>query len=96
MLGMSEFGTHLKVCLTEACKRVGASPNNIDFNKAGWYRDYTWTKVEANDYVEWMTDYLYNNTEARKELMTITSKHKGRCKSTAEFFSNMYLWTFSD
>ena len=50
--------SQLKEILTEMCRRVGADYDKIDFKKEGWFRDYTWTEEEQEDFHQWLGNKL--------------------------------------
>ena len=85
------MGEYTKIILNEMCRRVGTN-DNIDFKRNDWYTDYTWTQEQENEFVDWLTDYLYNNRDARQELMVFSHKDKKRCKGAAREFSANYGW----
>jgi len=82
---------YLKTIFTEMCNRVDADYDSIDFQKEDWYYQYEWTQEEENSFIEWVADYLYNNSEARKILYGIHIKNKKLCKKAAEGLI-FYCW----
>lgn len=48
----------LKEIMLEMCRRVGADYDKIDFKKEGWFRDYTWTEEEQEDFHQWLGNKL--------------------------------------
>jgi len=93
MRKQDQFGEHFSLILKEMFRRVGADYDTFDFDKEHWYNDYHWTIEENEDFINWLTDYLYNNSKARKELMSYTRKNKKACRSTASWFNLMWGWT---
>ena len=83
---------HLRIILKEMCKRVGADFNKINFNKHEWFMKHTWTEKELMNFKEWFINYLYENTEARKEIMMFPLKNKMRIRRTASWFILDYGW----
>jgi len=72
--------------ITKMCSIVGANPKDIDFKKKGWYLDYSWTEKEQNNFIKWLSDYLYNNSGARKEIMALPLKNRVNTKGVAMMF----------
>ena len=91
-----KFSKHLKIILTEMCQKVGVEFKDVNFNDADWYQKHTWTEEEQDDFVKWMTDYLYTNTEARREITTVISRNKRQSKRAAEMFCFSYGWSFNE
>ena len=89
-----EFSESLIVILKEMCRRVGATYEDIDFEKEGWFREYEWTENEEEDFKKWLVNYLYNSTKARRELTTIGHKNKKWCQTFADFWSFNYCWKY--
>lgn len=58
-----------------------------------WYLNYVWTEDQQRDYIDWLADYLYKTSGARKELMNISSRGKKECKKAAEQFTMFFGWT---
>jgi hypothetical protein len=83
---------HLKIILTEMYKRVKADPTKINTKEGDWLRKYSWTEQEQDSFAEWMTDYLYNNKEARKEILTQNIKSKKRIRLGVNGFLFNYGW----
>lgn len=75
---------------------VSVDPNTIDFSKPEWYYTHSWTTWQEQKYIEWMAQYLYNNTGARKELMRFPFKRKELCHKVAAWFTAMHLWVVKD
>ena len=92
MKTINEFGEHLQQILHQMCKVINADPDNIDFKHEKWFASHEWTSAQENEFVEWMTDYLYENAAARREIMRWPKKNKKHCKSVAESFVFNYGW----
>lgn len=88
----NKMGKHLRVILKEMCKRVGAKFEEINFKKQNWFMKFSWTEKEQNEFIDWLTNYLYQNSEARKEVMKFPVKDKKRCKEVAIQFVSFYGW----
>jgi hypothetical protein len=88
---MNGFGKHLEIVLKEMCSRVGANYDYIDFKKEQWFWDYEWTQEQETNFKRWLTDYLCNNKEARKELVLLSS-NKDNILKAATFFVMNYGW----
>lgn len=91
-MNKNRFEKHLTIILKEMCKRVGVKFDDIDFDDPEWYMKHSWTTKEMDDFIQWLADYLYNNTEARKEVMRIPKRTKKDTKKVAQFFVFDYGW----
>ncbi len=76
------------------CSRVGADYDKLPMEDKDvcWFNLYAWTEEDQNDYIKWLTDYLLNNTKARRELMSISTKTKKNCLKFAEQFTSWNGW----
>ena len=83
---------HLEIILKEMCKRVGANYNDIDFKDKEWYTRHEWLEEEQEDFHKWLVDYLYNNTEARKEILRYPRKNKKLINKAVTWFLFDYGW----
>jgi len=83
---------HLTFILTEMCNRVGANFTEINFKEENWFQKYEWAEQEDNNFIDWVADYMYSNSAARKELMSITSKNKKMCNRFSREFCMNYTW----
>ena len=93
----NEFGKHLKIILTEMCNRVNANYDDIDFKQHDWYYTYSWTKEEEKEFISWLARYLYNNKEARLELLNNSiRKVIYKCNLYAMTFAFNYGWKFKE
>ena len=89
----SDHSKHLKVILKEMCKRVGADYDKVNFKKAEWFMDYRWTDIEQESFMNWLIKYLKNNSEARKEILSMPSQsNKKHLEKCAMMFIFDYGW----
>ena len=91
-----KMSKHLGIVFKEMCKRVGADYRKVDVTKEGWFSEYKWTEKEQEDFKKWMVDYLYNNTEARHELLEIPFRAKKAIKKAVDWFIFDYGWAYKD
>ena len=78
--------------LEQMCMKVNANPDNIDFGKQDWFHSFEWYEEQEEEFIEWLADYLYNNKEARKELLRFPSRSKKVMRRAAEQFVFNYGW----
>lgn len=90
---MIVIGKHLEFVLREMSGRVGCDYDTHNWREPYQYQQYTWTKEEEIDFINWMTEYLYNNSRARRELMSIPRKNKKFCKEASQSFVYNYGWS---
>ncbi len=74
------------------CKYVGIKSTDVDFTKPGWYLTHSWTIQQHDEFVEWLSELLYNDVQIRKVFMERPLKTKDRCRKTAIFFVFNYGW----
>jgi hypothetical protein len=86
------MGKHLTIILKEMCRLVGADFKEIAFKDDSWYHEYSWSQEDEDDFKEWVADYIFINKEARKELTTIKTADKKKCKEFASQFAFNYGW----
>jgi hypothetical protein len=89
-----EHGPHLEAILRKMCECVGAEYEKMTFadHEREWYDKYSWTEEESEKFTTWMTDYLYTNSKARRELMRLSHKNKKNCRKAASTFVSWYGW----
>jgi hypothetical protein len=80
----------LKTILDEMCSRVNANPEDIDFKSKDWYLKYTWTEEEQDDFIKWLSNFIYNNSKARKVFSI--PKSKKYCNKVSGMFVLNYGW----
>jgi len=56
---------HSATIIKEMCKRVGVTPDQIDFTKDHWYHSHEWTESEEDSFVAWLATFL-----AKKKITT--------------------------
>ena len=84
--------TPLQTILTEMFARVGEKYEEEKTSSDSWYNSHEWTKETEDAFTKWLADYLYNDKDARKFLMTFPLKNKNRCRLAAEQFVSWYGW----
>lgn len=84
---------HLRIILEKMFEETGIEYSDEYVKQDDWYLNYTWTEKQEQEFVDWLTNYLYNSLPARKELMQITSKNKEACKRAAQQFATFFGWT---
>jgi len=88
-------GEHLEVILREMCSRVKADYETMEFKKdTTWYNKYSWSQEEQHGFGEWMINYLYNNTSARKEIMHWPKKTFKACRKVSDWFLFQHGWSY--
>jgi hypothetical protein len=83
---------HFTVILEEMFSRVEDTYSPYKTEDDNWYWAHEWTEEERQYFIDWLTGYLYNNGDARREIMRWPQKNKKRCKETAKWFETMYGW----
>lgn len=91
-----KMSKYLKIILSEMCTYVDTTFDSVDFNKEGWFHNYFWTTEAEEKFLSWLEDFLYNNAEARREVMMFPNKNKRGIKRFAEMFVFNYGWVVHD
>jgi hypothetical protein len=84
---------HLTIILEKMFEGTGIEFSEDYVNQDSWYLNYAWPEVIQENYTTWLTGYLYNNAEARKELMNFPQKNLKQCKKVAEQMVLFFGWT---
>lgn len=82
----------LKPILSKMCEMVGVESNQVDFKAEQWFWEHTWTQKQEDEFIEWLTQYLVDNIEARRLAMRFPTKRRKQCKESAEAFVWNYGW----
>lgn len=93
---MKDFSDSLIEILKKQCSYVGANYDDIDFSEDLWFMEFQWSHEQEANFINWMGDYLYNNTQARKDIMAYPRKRKKMCRGAAENFAFNYGWKYND
>ena len=91
---------HIDVILTKMFEMVNLDWSNPDikadyrvFDKdSQWYWRNEWTREQEIEFIEWLADYLYQSSGARKAIMSYPIKNKKRCLEVANWFNVNYGW----
>ena len=86
-----KFTRHEEIIFREMFSRVGEDFDNFVFTDF-WWTKKEWTLQESNSFCYWLTDYMFNNKDARKELMRFPSRDKEECKRFARYFICIKGW----
>ena len=89
--GMSE---ELKTVLKKMCEMVGAEFDKIDFEKTGWFSDYSWSLKQEKEFVKWMRSLLKNNSVYRNALMDHPTVRVGVINYLVDEFVFNYGWKY--
>jgi hypothetical protein len=87
---------HLRIILEKMFEGTGIPYSDEYVKTNDWYLNYKWTEDQENEFTDWLADYLYNNSDARKELMALSNKSKAACMKAAIQFSSFFGWTTSE
>jgi hypothetical protein len=87
-----DFPETFKTILKEMCKRVRVPYSKINFDEPEWYNKHCWSQKQQENYVEWMTNYLYTNSIARKEILNFPTKSKKQIERAVKEFVFSYGW----
>lgn len=92
MVNHKEFDEHIQEILSEMCKRVGTTIEDVDFQTDNWFKLYEWTEEEQEDFKNWLIDYLYVKNKSRKVIATNPIKNKKHLEKIADWFIFNYGW----
>lgn len=85
---------YLKTVIDKMFEFVGAEPDSLDTTSPDWYLTHEWTVERENEFKEWLVDYLYTNSKARKHFMTLPRKNKETLRKVADSFVFNYGWKY--
>jgi hypothetical protein len=83
---------HIKIILSKMCEIVGKKYEEIDFSSTNWFSNYSWDFETEMIFKNWMIEYLWNNKDARYEIMANPTRDKKEIKRVVEFFIFSYGW----
>lgn len=83
---------HITIILKEMCNRVGQDFHDVNFKSKDWFQKNTWSEKEQENFSKWLEDYLYNNKEAREELMALSHKNRKSIRIVVGWFMLNYGW----
>jgi hypothetical protein len=86
------LGEELTKVLKKMCSCAKVKFRDVDFSKKEWYLKHTWANDDEQKFRKWLEDYLYNDAEARKEIMTFPMKNKAMIRRTIDWFMSNYSW----
>lgn len=89
----NDFNDTLVHILKEMCTRVGADYESIDFKKQDWFREYTWNVEDQDNFKEWIVDYVFKHSKARREFLSASIRDKEHIRKAADFFIFNYGWS---
>jgi hypothetical protein len=87
---------NLKTILTEMCSRVGVTFEDVDFQENAWYTKHKWTAEEEASFEDWLSNFLFTNKEARKELLKHTVNSRKQCDTASKEFVVNYGWSYKE
>jgi len=89
----ANLSPHVTEVLREMCRRVDTDFDSVDFKADNWYLEHQWTQAEEKDFTRWLARYLYDNREARDEMMRSPGrKNLARARKAAGEFVWNYGW----
>jgi hypothetical protein len=90
------IGSQLRIILEKMFEGTGITYSDQYVKTDDWYLNYRWTEEQENEFTDWLADYLYKNSQARKELMALSTKSKAACMKAAIQFTSFFGWTTSE
>jgi hypothetical protein len=87
---------HFEIIMKEMFKRVGEQWDEEYPKQKQWFSKHSWTQEEQNDFNKWMVDYLYNNLEARKQVLTSRVKNKRMIQKAVNWFLLDFGWKLKE
>jgi len=83
--------TYMKVILKKQFEIVGAKFKGIP-TEEDWFLKHEWTDEQEKEFEKFFIEYLMNNAEARRELLTFNTKNKTRIKKAFDMWNLNYGW----
>jgi len=83
---------HTQIILMKMFEGTGIKYSDEYVQTSDWYFNHSWTEEEENQFIDWLTSYLQENSGAREEIMRINSKNKSLCNLAAKNFAAWFGW----
>lgn len=87
-----ETVNHIHIILTKMFEMVDDTFVPGIEKEYNWFWKHSWTQAQEDEFVEWLTNYLLNSSEARNLLMRWPPKNKKKCQAVAKEFVWNYGW----
>ena len=87
---------HIKEILVKQCEIIGIYFADVDFDDELWFLSHQWTKEQESHFIDWLTNYFYQNKEARNSLMAYPMKRKKHCEKVAREWAFKYGWKYKE
>jgi hypothetical protein len=88
----NDMPKELKTVMKVMCSVVKAPFTKMNFKKSGWFRSYSWTEEQREDFKGWLIHHLYTSKEAREYFMEFPIKNKTKIKMVVEWFLLDFGW----
>jgi len=85
---------HTKKILKEMCKVAKVDFNKENFDTEQWFTKHSWNEKQEKQFRKWAIDYLYNNSGARQEILSINLKDKKLITKAVNWFIFQYGWKY--
>lgn len=83
---------HLTIILQRMCAVVDIKHGKIDFKEEDWFLKAKWSQDDQDAFRDWLIEYMKGNSEARRELMSISSTRVKFIKDFSNSFVFQYGW----
>lgn len=79
--------------LKKMCSYVDADYDKIDFQEHNWYYKYTWSTIDEENFIDWLTYEVQKNNDVRKGLTSLPYRPgKKMARKFADHFNFMFGW----
>lgn len=83
---------HFIEVMNKMCNYVGITFKKLNPTKPEWYIKYAWTIEQQEDFKQWFINYIYINTNARKEIFPNITRSKKMITEAVDMFILQYGW----
>ena len=87
---------HFDIIIAKMCGWIGVDPSQASNDIPDWFMQHSWTPAQEKSFIEWLSNYLYNDTEARNEIMLFPRRRRRETDETASKFVWNYGWRYED
>ena len=87
---------HFDIIIAKMCSWIGVDPSQASNDIPDWFKRHSWTPEQELGFRNWLSAYLYNDTEARNEIMRFPRRRKKETDETANQFVWNYGWRYED
>ena len=87
---------HFDIIIAKMCSWIGVDSNQASNDIPDWFMQHSWTPAQEESFCKWLSTYLYNDTEARNEIMRFPRRTRNKTDKVAKEFVWTYGWKYEE